>query len=129
MRECITNVLTHCNKDFTLYIAHTNTLITKLLILMTPNKETKFGVTFGQIYLILGLIITTTISIGTAWTNINTRLTALETSKTSMQLQMETERNDNKEEHTLIVSKLDRNNETLNLLIGAINHQSKVNKD
>lgn len=129
MRECITSILTHCNKDFTLTIIKTNTLITKLIILMTPTKETKFGVTFGQIYLILGLIITTTLSIGTAWTNINARLTALETSKTSMQIQMESERKENRDEHTLIVSKLDRNNETLNLLIGAVNRKTDFNNN
>jgi hypothetical protein len=92
---------------------------------MSPEKETKFGVTFGQIYLTLSLITTIVFGGGAAWININSRITALETSKTTMEVTFAKERQENREDHKLIVEKLDRNDASLNILIGAVNDNSQ----
>lgn len=121
----ILHIITHWNKELSLHIKYTNKLIHKILILMSPEKETKFGVTFGQIYLTLSLITTIVFGGGAAWININSRITALETSKTTMEVTFAKERQENREDHKLIVEKLDRNDASLNILIGAVNDNSQ----
>jgi len=126
MREYVlVHIITHWNSELTFRFKQTNILIHKILSVMSPEKETKFGVTFGQIYLTLSLLATIVIGGGTAWSNINSRITALETSKVSLEKSILVDRAENREEHKLIVDKLDRNNEALNLLIGAVNDNSQ----
>jgi hypothetical protein len=127
MREyAIQHIITHWNKELSLRIKQTNNLICKLLTVMSPEKETKFGITFGQVYLVISLLLTFTVTIGAAWTNINSRITALEVNKTTLEFSIRQDRTENREDHKLIGEKLDKNNETLNLLIGVVNNKTKI---
>jgi len=119
MREyVILHILTHWNKELTFRFKQTNNLIHKLihklLVVMSPEKETKFGITFGQLYSIALMAM----AIFGAWIQINIRITTLEVDQ----------RNDKAlitkavDQYSKIDDKLDQTNSTLNQLIGALNN-------
>jgi len=68
------HILSHWNKELSITLTRTNTLFHKLIILMNAEKETKFGITFGQLYAVGSMIL----AIFAAWVQVNMRITTLE---------------------------------------------------
>lgn len=93
---------------------------------MSPEKETKLGITFGQLYAIATIFL----AIGGAWLELNSRLISLEEGRKINADNIFLIRTENVHDHAMILDKLSKTDQTLNRLVGVIqgindNHVSK----
>jgi len=85
---------------------------------MAPEKETKLGLTFGQLYAIATIFL----AIGGAWLELNSRIVSLEEGRKVNAENILLIRTENLHDHTMILEKLSKTDQTLNRLVGAINN-------
>ena len=104
------HIITHWNKEIRYHFKQTTNLVYKILSTMGNATETKFGITFGQLYSIIVLAM----AIFGAWLQINIRITKIETDNINRQeLLLEV-----KQQYKELNLKLDNTTAALNQLIG-----------
>lgn len=104
------HIITHWNKEIRYNFKQTTNLVYKILSTMGNATETKFGITFGQLYSIIVLAM----AIFGAWLQINIRITKIETDNMNRQeLLLEV-----KQQYKELNCKLDNTTAVLNQLIG-----------
>jgi len=94
-----------------------NPTVTKLVKLMAPDKDTRLGITFGQLYSIIMLLMI----IAGGWLSLNSRITALEEGRKTNAENIALIRKENTDAHTALGNDVKDNNKVLNQLLGALN--------
>lgn len=109
-KDVCQHIIAHWNKDIKYHFKQTTNLVYKILSTMGSATETKFGITFGQLYSIIVLAM----GVFAAWLQINIRITKIETDNVNRQeLLLEV-----KQQYKELNLKLDNTNTALNQLIG-----------